>query len=274
MPSMPSAAIEAAARLLVDTRRANALLAALPADLTPPTIADAYAVQDRVRVLWGERVVAWKAGATALPVQQKFGLGEPFAGPAFAPDTVSSPARLPAARFAHLALESEFAFRFGSTVPPRATPYTREEVLAAVDALVPAIEIVNPRFETLPFGRGTTAIADCAVNGGLVTGEPVGDFRDLDLAAHAVRLEVDGEVKAEGTGALVLGDPVTSLLWTINHLSARGITLAPGELISTGTTTGIVYVAPGATAVADFGTLGAVEVTFDGPAHPRRVAPA
>lgn len=274
MPSMSPAAVEAAARVLVETRRANGLLAALPDELTPGNVADAYAIQDRVRALWGERLVGWKAGATALAVQQKFALADPFAGPVFAPDHAAGPARLPAARFAHLALESEFAFRLGRTVAPRATPYTRAEVLAAVDALVPAIEIVNPRFETLPFGRGTSAIADCAVNGGLVTGEPITDFRDLDLAAHAVRLAVNGKTRAEGTGALVLGDPVASLVWTLNHLSARGIALEAGHLVSTGTTTGIVYVAPGDTAVADFGTLGTVELTFEGPAHPRRVVPA
>jgi 2-keto-4-pentenoate hydratase len=169
---------------------------------------------------------------------------------------------LPAARFHHKAIESEFAFRFASGLAARASSYSREEVLAAIDALVPAIEVVGPRFTDLLFGRMPTAVADNTLNAAFVFGQPTTAWRDLDLPAHKVRLTVNGATAAEGCGADVLGDPVASLVWTVNHLSARGIAVEAGQIFSTGTTTGIVILKPGDQAVADFGRLGQVAVTF------------
>jgi 2-keto-4-pentenoate hydratase len=264
---------EAAATVLADARREHRVLSQLPDALVPADVAEGYAVQDAFRRLWPDTIVGWKAGATAAPVQKRFGVNEPFAGPFYAADTFQAPARIEARRFAHLCLESEFAFRFGRTLAARSEPYTRDEVLAAVDALVPAIEIVGPRFDSLALS-GPVAIADCALDAGFVLGEPVTDWRGYDLPAHKVTLTVDGKVRAQGTGANVLGDPIAALLWTVRHLGSRAIAIRAGQILSTGTTTGLEYILPEETAVADFGPLGTVEVRFTGPAHPRAVRPA
>lgn len=268
---MEADAIEAAARLLADTRRANRVLSALPERLVPGSLDQAYAIQDRFRALWEAALAGWKAGATAVPVQKRFGLSEPIVGPFFASDTYQSPAELPAARFPHLCLESEFAFRFGRPLPPRPGGYGRREIVYSVEALIPAFEIIGPRFDSLLFDRATTAVADCVLNSAFVLGEPAIDWHGHDLARHGVILWVDGEVRAEGNGALVLGHPLNALEWTVNHLSSRGIGLEAGQIVSTGTTTGLVYVRPGSTAIADFGPLGTVEVTFHGAPHPQSV---
>jgi 2-keto-4-pentenoate hydratase len=254
--------IEAAATTLIGARRAVTALDALASAQRPATLAEGYAIQDAVRRAWGERVVGWKVGATAKPVQEKFGVPEPFAGPFFAPDTHASPGRVEARRFVHRAIESEFAFRFGVALPARATKYARNDILAAVDAIVPAIELVGPRFKDLLFGRAPTAVADCAVNAGFVLGTPETDWRGLDLVRHAVRLTVDGKLTAKGTGALVLGDPLNVLDWAVEHLRTRGIAIEAGQLVSTGTTTGVVFLEPGERAIADFGSLGTVEVMY------------
>lgn len=261
MPLDPAAIAEGAERL-AEARRATKALAALPESCRPSTKSEGYAIQDAFRALWGDRVVGWKIGATAKPVQEKFGTDEPFAGPFFAKNTLTSPGRTPATAYVHRAIESEFAFRFGSTIPPRTAPYTRQEILASIDAVVPAIEIVGPRFGDLLFGRAPTAIADCAVNAGFVVGTPVIQWREIDLITHPVRLHVDGRLAAEGTGAAVLGDPLVVLDWAVDHLCRRGIAIEAGQLISTGTTTGIVHLEPGQTAVADFGVLGQVAITM------------
>lgn len=253
---------DAAAAEIVRLRRTGERPDGLTAGLTPPDLSEAYATQDRVRALLGEPLAGWKIGATATVVQEKFAIREPFAGPFLAIDSAPSPARLPASRFTQRAIESEFAFRFARRLEPRAARYERTEIIEAIDALVPAIEIVSTRFSSLLFDRVTTAVADCALNAGFVLGAPVAEWRHLELATHPVRLVVDGHEVAAGTGANVLGHPFNVLDWAVNHLSARGIAVAPGELISTGTTTGIVVLEPGQTAQADFGALGAVELTL------------
>jgi 2-keto-4-pentenoate hydratase len=150
----------------------------------------------------------------------------------------------------------------GSREDARASGFSREDVVEAVDALVPAMEIVGPRFTDLLFGRVPTAIADNGINAGFVFGAPVMDWRRYDLPAHAVTLSVNGVVAAQGLGSAVLGDPIESLLWTVNHLSSRGISIEAGQIISTGTATGIVFLQPGDSATADFGLLGQVSLTF------------
>lgn len=265
---------EAAAQLIARTRELSDVLSGLPRDLEPATAADAYAVQDVFRRLWPDAVAGWKAGATNAAVQAKLQLPEPIAGPFYRADTYASPARVEARRFPHLCLESEFAFRFGRRLPARGVGYDKREILAAVDALVPAIELVGPRFDTLLAGRGPTAIADCSLNAGFVLGKPVLDWQPDSLARHPVILRVNGEERARGDGSQVLGDPLVALAWTVAHLGSRGIDIEPGQILSTGTTTGICYIGTGDEAVADFGSLGHVEVTFTGPAHPKAVRPA
>jgi 2-keto-4-pentenoate hydratase len=265
--------MDEAARRLADLRRRGEVARRLPPELVPASLAEAYAIQDRFRALWGAPVAAWKIGATAKPVQARFGVDEPFAGPVFAPDVLESPAAPAAAAFPHHCIECEFAFRLGRALPARAKDYTRAEVIEAVDAAIPAFELIGPRFEDLLFDQAATAVADCALNAGLVLGLPQADWRGLDLPGHAVRLTVAGELRAAGTGASVLGDPLNVLEWAVNHLSGRGIGLAVGQIVSTGTATGIQYLAPGETAVADFGPLGRIEVCFSGPPHPRPMRP-
>lgn len=259
---LTDAAINEGARILGDARRATRALTELPETCRPSTNAEGYRMQDALRAAWGDRVAGWKIGATAKPVQEKFGTDEPFAGPFFTATTFSSPTRTPWSAYVHRAIESEFAFRFGTALPARATPYSRDEILAAIDALVPAMEIVGPRFNDLLFGRCPTAIADCAVNAGFVLGAPVPEWRDADLVSHRVRLDVDGKTVAEGTGAAVLGDPLIVLDWAVNHLRNRGIGIEAGQIISTGTTTGIVHLERGQTAIADFGRFGTVSLTM------------
>jgi len=254
--------IEAAAALLVREREAANAIDSLPDGLTPSSLEDAYRIQDIMMSLQSSPVAGWKVGASAAAAQEKMGLGEPFSGPLLAKAITSAPAQLDAKAFCHRAVESEFAFRCASTFAPRPDGYTRQEIIEGFDAVVPAIELIAPCFSPALAQPFLPRIADLGLTGGLVTGEPFENWRDLDLTGHRVRLEVDGDTVAEGTGALVLGDPVVALLWAVNHATGRGYTVEPGMLVSTGTMTGLVELGLGQKARADFGTLGEVAVVF------------
>ena len=224
---MTPQAIDEAARYLATARRDRQPLTALPEACRPASPAEGYAIQTAFIRQWGEPVAGWKAGATALPIQQKFGLTEPFLGPFFATTVMQSPAAANAATFEHrqgvtkpgIALEVEFAFRVARTLAPKAGAWSEPEVLGAIDAVVPAFEIISPRFHAIPFESPGSALADCGVNGGMVLGKPVTAWRDVDYAAHKTRLIIDGTAVSEGTGALVLGHPFKSLVWLVNAVT-------------------------------------------------------
>lgn len=262
---MTPATTAEAVSTLVAARKARKLLPPLPPAIAPGTIAEGYRLQDAFMATWVGKVAGWKIGATAKPIMDKFKLTEPFAGPFFAADVMASPAKPLAAEHPHLCLEAEFAFRFSKPLMPKATPYARDEVLDAVGAVIPAYELVGPRFERILFDGVPTVIGDCGLNDAMVLGQDVPDWRRFDLKSHPVRFLVDGKLRVEGSGAAVMGDPLKVLEWAANHFSARGITLEAGQIVSTGAAAGLMYVEPGETGVADFGPLGQVEITFTGP---------
>jgi 2-keto-4-pentenoate hydratase len=251
------------ANQILEARRAVGKLAGLPEGQRPRSLEDGYRMQGIATEDWGDEVVGWKVGATSTEIQKLFGIGEPVYGPVFKRTVVQGPARLKASVFQHLMLESEFAFTFRESLPARQTPYSREDVLAAVDALIPALEIISPRFKRLTVDHVPQLVADFCGNGGAVFGTPCNDWRALDLPSHAVSLSIDGIEHQEGTGALVLGDPINVLEWFANALRARGLAVMPGQFVMTGTMTGLHVPKPGETAVSDFGDLGRVEATFD-----------
>jgi 2-keto-4-pentenoate hydratase len=255
-------AIRAAVAALTDARRRRRALAGLPEACRPATLDDGYAIQEAFVRSFGEPVAGWKVGCTAEASQRLFGIEEPFYGPVLAPLLFSSPAELPAADFPMRGIECEFAFQLAVGFEPREEPYAPDDVAERVSAPIPAIEVVSPRLDH-PIRHGApSAVADCGVNGALVLGAPSFDWQSLDLATHEVRLEIDGEVKAKGAGALVLGHPLNVLAWFVNRYTASGRTLPAGQIVSTGTTTGLLILEPGQTAVGDFGVLGQVSVRF------------
>lgn len=254
--------VQSAAAFLAGVRREGRVVEALPESCRPRSLAEGYEAQNAFRAIWPDTVAGWKIGATAAPTMARFGVEQPMYGPVFAGNVYASPARAPAPTQHAMAIESEFAYRLGRDLPARATPYTREEIVAAIDALIPAFEIVGTRFTQIPFHDSGSVVADCMLNAALVLGTPVADWRGLDILSHPVRLTIDGEIKGEGKGSDALGDPRNVLDWVVNMLRAGGIGLERGQVLSTGTCTGIVPFARGQTAVADFGTLGRIEACF------------
>jgi 2-keto-4-pentenoate hydratase len=262
--TMSTDAIREACEQFQQARACGAPLAGLPESCRPQTAEDGYAIQEAFIAACGQEVAGWKVGATALASQQMFGVTEPFYGPVLASVVFASPAELPAADFPMRGIECEFAFRLADDFALREEPYALDEVAERVSAPIPAIEIVSPRLDH-PIKHGApSAIADCGVNGGLVLGPATLEWQGLDLATHEVRLVIDGEQKAAGTGALVLGHPLNVLTWFVNRYSAGGGTLPAGQIVSTGTTTGLVILEPGQTALGDFGTLGRISLRFRG----------
>jgi 2-keto-4-pentenoate hydratase len=245
--------IERAATLLLDARRTSQGLAALPEDCRPATQEEAYLIQDALVRRLGP-VGGWKTGAP--------GPAEPAAfAPILAGTIVRSATRLPAAEHRLFGIEGEIAFRFERALPERPAPYGRDEVLAAVASLHPAIEVVESRFSDFRVVDKLSQLADLVSNGGLVYGPAAKGWPSFDLARPPARIMIDGKVAAEATGNGG-GDPVRLLVELVNHVAKRHGGLAAGTIVTTGSCTGMVFAHAGARVVADFGDFGRVEVSF------------
>lgn len=250
------------ARALWRARTGGGIIARADADDIQSVVA-AYDVQRRVAALAGMQRAGWKVGATSEAAQQLLAVGEPATAPMFTADCHKSPAEVAVFAGHGASVESELAFRFTVALPPRKQSYSRDEVLAAVGAVLPAMEVVGCRFEGGFPGIGAARlIADMVANTAWVRGPERADWRRFDLKRHAVRLIRAGNTVAEGVGANAFGDPLSVLEWTANHLSSLGDGIAAGEVVSTGTLTGVTAVKPGDRMLADFGELGRVEARF------------
>lgn len=250
-----------AGRALADARRERRALDGLPGGL-PKDEATAYAIQRGAIEAYGGKRVGYKIGATSPEAQAMLKTDHPFRAPLFAADCHDDSVSFGVPGYGILGLEPEFAVRLGSDLPARGQPYKLAEVQEAVATVHPAFEIIGLRLPDELFKNAIVVTADFGANVGFVSGEGVRDWQGHDLSALPVRASVDGAEVAVGSGEKVMGHPLNSLLWLINDLSPKGEGLSAGDWISTGTCAGIVPIAPGQAAVADFGPFGKVSLTI------------
>jgi 2-keto-4-pentenoate hydratase len=259
---MTPQAIEEAVGLLLAARGDFRRLERFPAACAPATIDDGYAIQEAFAAAWGLNIVGYKIGCTSAEARQLLGSPGPIPGRIFAPYRLSSPATVSASAFHRLGIEAEFAFTLARDLPPRREPFARDEVAAAVAALHPAIEIIDPRWTDWLKVGVASIVADNGANGALVLGPPTENWRGLDLPRQTATLLFDGAVKARGDGAAVLGNPLDALVWLANDLGRRGFGLKRGDAVTTGTCTGLEFAAAGMAVAVDMGALGRAELTI------------
>lgn len=259
-------AVAEAGELLASARRTKKRIAGLPEPVRPHDFDDAYAIQADMARRLELPIGGWKVGCTSAEAQALLRVDRPFAGPLFAPVMHQGPARLPAADFHRRGLEPEFAFAVARDLPPRGREYGRDEVMAAIASLHPAIEIVDSRFNAGFAMAAPDLIADDAVNGAFVYGPGLADWSVHDLAACPVELWVNDRLVKQGVGANALGHPLNVMVWLANLLAgplAKATNgLKAGQIVTTGTCAGIWDAEPGDRAVARFGPCGTAELAF------------
>src|SRR6185437_8354167 len=139
-----------AAGIIATSRRNRAALKALPPELAPQDEADGYRVQRAVHDLMlpsAGALVGYKIGCTSKVMQQYLNIPHPCGGGVFARGVHDSGVRLSAGDFVRVGVECEIAVRLARDLPQGEAPFTEESVVEAIGAYLPAIEIVDDRYE-------------------------------------------------------------------------------------------------------------------------------
>jgi 2-keto-4-pentenoate hydratase len=243
-----------AASTLLEARRTRNWLASLPENCRPKDMDDAYAIQNLALAKLGA-VVAWKVGA-----------GGPEAQPACAAiaqtSLFESGAHLPVDMFHLVGVEAEIAYRFAADLPPRREAYSREEVLAAIGSIHPAIEISDTRFVAWASQDRPSHVADQLNHGALVIGAGSKDWRRIDPHRQSAVLKINGAVSADVIGGNPAGDPLRLLYWLANDGSRALGGLRAGAVVTTGSVTGVKFVELPVVAQADLPGIGSVSVAI------------
>lgn len=204
---------------------------ALPEEIRPATVADAWEVQLALTELAGPRI-GWKVAASSLAGQRHIGVPGPIAGPLVAGGLRSPGGSVPLTSMA--SAEPEIAFRLGADLPASGRPYEREMILAAVAEAIPAIEIPDSRYTDVPAAGEAQLVADLACAAYVVLGEPIPQWSLGELKDRQVVLRINGKIASDGLGADALGDPCDALVWLVDAVTRHGSGLLAGEVVITG----------------------------------------
>jgi 2-keto-4-pentenoate hydratase len=255
--------VNAACDYLLDLRRTQNRVAALPDDIVPRSVAEGYEIQERLvqRLLEANRgrPIGYKIACTSELAQKALGVDGPFFGVMMSHSTHASPATLPASDFLVRCAEAEFGFEMAEDVPA-GRAFTADSIRDFIGAAIPGIELVDHRYHNWQTVGAPSLLADNAIHGTWVAGEPYAGWRDLDFATHPVKLIVNESRIFPGSGAAVLGNPLNVLAWLANELPKYGRRLRKGDRVTTGVTTDIYLAKPGDRLVADFGPMGAARL--------------
>ena len=151
----------------------------------------------------------------------------------------------------------------GNDLPPRVGTYNINEVADAVSSMHPGLELAECRFKhDKRFPPLEAILADGAGSGTLVYGPAIEDWKSADIANNEVCLFRNGNLQRKGSALTALEHPLIPLTWLAIELSRTGVGMKKGQVISTGTLTGMLSPKKGETFIADFGSLGNVSATY------------
>jgi 2-keto-4-pentenoate hydratase len=223
-------------------------------EIVPADRAGAFAIQDATLARIGP-AAGWKVGAKAPDA-------EPSCAPLPAAGLLATGARLAGAPWRMRGVELEVAVRLARDLPCETAP-SPADLQRAIDAVLPAIEVVETRLADWRDSDPLAQLADLQTHGALVLGRPSSfAAADLDLRSVEAYLSFDGQPVASARGANPAADVWRLLAWLAVHCTRRGTPLRAGDVVTTGSCTGMLFAPEGAHVQGALDGLGRVELHF------------
>ncbi|MFT6287822.1 MAG: 2-oxo-hept-3-ene-1,7-dioate hydratase [Alcanivorax sp.] len=257
-----------AAERLYQAEKARIQMPALTLNYPDMNMDDAYRVQKSWvdhKVADGQKVVGYKIGLTSRAMQMAVKIDTPDYGVLLDDMVFPNGGTIAANDFTDPRIETEFAFVMKE--PLAGADVTIEQVIAATDYVVPALELIAARSFRVDPDTGYTrkvydTIADNAANAGIILGDTRIDPREVDLRWAGALLYLNEQIEETGLAAGVMDHPAHGIRWVCKRFAPWGIGLEPGQIILSGSFTRPVIVTPGDNIRADYGDFGQINVSF------------
>lgn len=245
------------AALLDDAQRSVSAVSQLSAEHAL-NVGDAYAIQARLiehRVARGECVIGVKLGFTSRSKALQMGVHDVIFGRLTDRMLIEDGGAVDLSRFVHPRIEPEVAFLLGR---PLRGGGSGEHALGALEAVAPAMELIDSRYRDFRFNLADVVADNCS-SAGLV----LGPWRrcELDLDNRGVLLELDGRPVQIGSTSAILGHPLRALTTAARLAEAVGLELQPGWIVLAGAATAAEALRPGVhvrTVIEGLGSVSAV----------------
>lgn len=217
---------------------------------------EAYAIQKASiarRIARGERRIGLKMGFTSRAKMVQMGVDDMIWGRLTDRMLVEEGASVAMDSFIHPRVEPEIAFLIGKPLPARATML---QVQAAVEAVAPAMEIIDSRYSNFKFSLADV-VADNASSSALV----IGAWRSAtqDIANLGMIMSFDGRAVQIGSSAAILGHPLRALVAAARLAAEAGEPLEPGDIVLAGAATNAEALRPGVQIRLEVQNLGITE---------------
>lgn len=230
----------------------------LTEDYPALTVAEAYQIQAlsvAQRLARGERRIGVKMGLTSRAKMIQVGVSEVIWGRLTDKMLLEEGGVLPKSNFIHPRCEPEIVFLMKKRL---AGPVTALEAMAAVEAVAPAMEIIDSRYMNFKFAL-PDVVADNSSSSGLV----IGAWRapDIDISNLGMVMCVNGRPVQIGSSAAILGHPVRSLVAAAHMVAQGDEALNPGDIVMAGGATAAHPLSIGEAVRLDVQDLGSVSIT-------------
>lgn len=209
-------------------------------------VLSAYRVQADAferRLKRGELPSGLKLGFTSKAKMIQMGVDELIVGRLSDAMQVDDGGTLDLSTLIHPRIEPEVAFRLARDVDPHDPT---DDMRAAIDAVAPALEVIDSRFEGFSFDLASV-IADNTSAAGYAVGpwRPFGIDDDLDIGNLAVAMAFDGARVEVGSTAAILGHPLRTLPILKAMAAKHGLELKRGFVVLAGAATAASPLVPG-----------------------------
>jgi 2-keto-4-pentenoate hydratase len=206
----------------------------------------------------GDVQAGWKVGLTSAAMRAQQRVPEPCFGFLLRSGHLRSGARLAMDELIAPGIENELCLTIGERL--EGPNVTFDQARRSIASVEPALEVAEVRGD---FAADLNlSMADNAQQKAFVTGVSQPYDRRLPLSETELNLSFNREQTATATGVEVMGDPVHSVAWLANKLSAYGIALEPGMRVMSGSFTRQYAVKRGDTVVSKFQPYGEVTASF------------
>lgn len=186
----------------------------------------------------GEKIVGLKMGFTSEAKMKQMGVNDLIWGILTDAMQIEDGGTLSLSKFIHPRAEPEVCFRIAKNIDRE---LDAEELMDHVDAIAPAIEIIDSRYENFKFSL-EDVVADNCSSSGFVVGK--WSSPKQSISKLGMRLNFGGKVVAEGSSEDIMGNPWKSLQAATRLAAQYQMPIKKGYVILAGAATAAEFISP------------------------------